>query len=171
MASGWREHQQRRKRRGLPPAKGGGYKQYAKHQPRKLAKLYAHAYKVREDARQQLNTLLAPTDYNVAQLNTFGSSMPMIADGVLSTGEAFTWRFRFDTAFLEVGTMSPDGVIVAAVACASTANVTGEPYQGFLPRPRALQLMASMFADLHSPVKGELFAERLEASVNALACS
>lgn len=172
MGTGMREFRSRRRHNGLPWEPLGGTKQRCKHFMR-----------TREQADRRLRARidLCLTSINetlsdmpehlprIAELHAFGSAMPFQAFGTATTGETFTFRFRYDRAFLEVGTEDPESRLVGDCRlAASRTDVTGDPYRGDLTDAEAIALFAELWKDLAASTKGGRFAEILTAEVEAL---
>lgn len=156
----------RKQRRILYPS--GGMKQRAKHAGRRHAKRAARN-------RLRLDELCTLLDAAVAgrgalvrpmSLRFWGSMVPFIVEGTAGEYE-FTFRFRYDRAFLEVGTPGEHG-IADVVWAASRDDVTGEPYAGHLSDTEALELVAELFHELAPPAAGSLFTERLSNTLDLL---
>lgn len=155
-----------RQRRVLYPS--GGMKQRIKHAGRRHA-----VWQVKNRAR--LDSLCAELAAAVATHNSpvspttlsfWGSSFPFLVEG--EAGDlVFAFRFRFDRAFLEVGSPGEHGV-AEVVWAASRDDVTGEPYEGGLSDKAALRLVAELFGELCAPAVGTLFHERLSNTVRLL---
>lgn len=143
-----------------------GEKQRRKHRDKRLHQLLA-----RRDARRAAleAQLVAATEGAPAQVTTLkhaGGFCPFTASGTarLADGRELSWtfRFRYDRAFLEVGTLEPEYHLVDECAlAASWDDVTGEDYAGTLTHAQALRVLSALFAALAPPEAGARFQERM----------
>lgn len=109
----------------------------------------------------------------ITRLDFLGSSVPFIAGGraeVAGVELAWDFRFRFDRAFLEVGTVREnwEGPLESVILSSSQDGVTGEPYEGYLTDREAVILLGKLFTALAAPVKGSSFSERLGNTLDVL---
>jgi len=149
----------------------GSTKQRYKHAARRSVRASLRQARHREAVLALLRAATASCPVEVTSIAFIGSSVPYVGYGKVTTGAGrelvWTFRFRYDRAFLEVGTPADEGddVIGECELAASRDDVTGQPYAGWLPDDDAVALLAELFARLAPPRRGVRFGERLANTV------
>jgi len=159
----------RRDRQALWPT--GGWHHRDKHFSRRHEKVLATQTQRLQHLTGHLAAITRDHKATVTDIDFCGSSTPYIATGTATINNigrcAWSFRYRYDRASLEVGTERDDepGLIGECFVSASIDDVTGNPYAGHLTDEAAILLIGRLFEELDTDGALARFSQRLATSL------
>lgn len=155
----------------------GGTKQRYKHANKRIAQTMARREAKYTRMREALTAATAGFPVRLTDLVMFGSQVPTIGWGtaVDAAGDEWLWtfRYRYDRAFLEIGTADEDDdpyrrqpLVDECRYAASRDDVLNDPYCGWLTENQGVALLTELFAEAAPPHTGDRFGERFQNTLD-----